>query len=140
MKFQFEKFTQTDASFAARATIRQRTGQIGFNAGAMNRFSLADFPYAVLYFDTENRVVGVEPCAEKVEGAIEIKHRPSNTYITAKNFLDKYGINYDESHRHELKRDDESGFLYFELAEVIDEPEEEIERKLAIGEIDLGDL
>jgi len=123
MQFNFEKFTDVDSSFSARVTIRQRTGQIGFNVGAINRFSLQNHKYGVLYFDKENKVVGIELTQEDVDGTIEIKHRPSNTYISAKNFLDKYEIDYDESHRYELKRDDQSGFLYFELESLVDEPE-----------------
>ena len=115
MRFKFEKFTEVDASFAARVTIRQRTGQIGFNAGAVNRFSLQGYGYSVLYFDTENKVIGMEPVKEKVEGAIEIKHRPSNTYLSAKNFLDKYGIDAIAAHVRMLSGSLIEGMVAMEL-------------------------
>ncbi|NOY42023.1 MAG: hypothetical protein GXP26_09320 [Planctomycetes bacterium] len=129
MQFNFEKFTDVDASFTARVTIRQRTGQIGFSSGAINLFSLQNYEFYVLYFDAESKVVGIEPAKEKVEGSMQIKQKPSNTYLTAKNFLDKYGIDYTESHRYELKRDDQSGFLYFKLGSAVDEPSVEPEAK-----------
>ena len=124
MAFQFLKFTEVDASFAARVTVRQRTGQIGFNRGAINRFRVHDYKYAVLYFDAQARVVGIELVNDQVEGAIAIKWSPSNTYVRAKNFMDCWGIDYATSHSHELKRDDASGLLYFQLDNVVDASEE----------------
>lgn len=121
MAFNFVKFTEIDESFAARATIRQKTGQIGFNGGAVNRYSIVDYEYVVLYFDPKQRVVGLGLENEKSDGAISIKHSKGNTYVRAKNFLDKYCIDYEASHRHELKKDDTSGMLYFCLNEVADD-------------------
>ena len=113
MKFKFEKFVETDSSFAAKVTIRQRTGQIGFNSGAMNRFKVNEFKYAILYFDPSERVVGIQLVTAEEPGSIRISKKQSNTYVTAKNFFDKYGIDYSQSHRHDLEQDLESGFLYF---------------------------
>ena len=116
MSFEFEKFTDTGTSYSARATIR-RTGQIGFNSGAVNRYGIHDYAYAILYFDTKRRVVGIGLETGKSEGAIEIRKSNTNTYIRARNFCDRYGMDYTESHRYELKQDPESKFLYFELDE-----------------------
>ena len=113
MKFKFEKFVETDSSFAAKVTIRQRTGQIGFNSGAINRFKVNDFKFVVLYFDPSERVVGIQLVTSEEPGSIRISTKKSNTYVTAKNFFDKYGIDYSQSHRHDLEQDTESGFLYF---------------------------
>lgn len=113
MKFKFEKFVETDSSFAAKVTIRQRTGQIGFNSGAINRFKVNDYKYVVLYFDPSERVVGIQLVRSEEPGSIPISKKQSNTYVTAKNFFDKYGIDYSHSHRHDLEQDPESGFLCF---------------------------
>ncbi|QDT82281.1 hypothetical protein Mal35_57740 [Gimesia maris] len=121
MGFNFQKFTEVDESFAARVTVRQKTGQIGFNGGAVNRYSISKYDYIVLYFDPDKRVVGLGLEHEKTVGVISINHKKGNTYVRAKNFLDKYGIDYEESHRHELKKDDESGILYFCLNELAEE-------------------
>jgi hypothetical protein len=114
MKFNFEKFTETDTSFAAKVTIR-RTGQMGFNTGAINSFRVRDSDFCILYFDPKNRVVGMELVKESCEGAIQIKKSDANTYVRAKNFCDRYAIDYVKSHRYELKKDSGTGFLYFEL-------------------------
>lgn len=113
MKFKFEKFLETNSSFAAKVTIRQRTGQIGFNLGAINRFKIHEYKYAVLYFDPSERVVGIQLVNEEEPGSIRISNKKSNTFVTAKNFFDKYGVDYSQSHRHDLEQDPESGFLFF---------------------------
>lgn len=115
MGFNFEKFEDTDLSFSAYATVRQRTGQLGFNSGAVNRFEILSFRYVVLYFDADRRAVGIELTNDKGPGTIELKKRPANTFVPAKNFLDKYGIDYEESHRHRVHEDPESKLLYFLL-------------------------
>ena len=115
MPFNFVKFTDPDSSFAARITVRQ-TGQLGFNAGAINRYKINDFAFCVLFFDEEQKVIGLQLVNEQTEGAIEIKKSESNTFVRGKSFCDRYGIDYSESHRFELKREEkENGLLYFEL-------------------------
>lgn len=114
MKFKFEKFLETNSSFAAKVTIRQRTGQIGFNLGAINRFKIHEYKYAILYFDPSERVVGIQLVKEEEPGSIRISNKKSNTFVTAKNFFDKYGVDYSQSHRHDLEQDAESGFLFFD--------------------------
>lgn len=114
MPFDFVKFTDTDVSYAARITIR-RTGQFGFNAGALNLFQLASYQYVVLFYDEQRRVVGIQPYNEQCEGAIRLAHRKGNTYVQAKNFCERFGIDYGESRRYHLKRDEEQNVLYFEL-------------------------
>ena len=114
MELKFERFSGVGESFAARVTIRQ-TGQFGFNSGAKNRFRIADYDYCVLYYDSINRAVGIELVRDRCEGAIEIRKSDANTYIPSRNFCEKYGIDYSESQRFELKQDPDTGYLYFEL-------------------------
>ena len=114
MPFKFVKFTETDVPYSARVTIR-RTGQLGFNAGALNLFQLASYQHVVLYYDGERRAVAIEPVRERCEGAIPLTHRKGNTYVQGKNFCERFGIDYGESRRYHLKREDDAGLLYFEL-------------------------
>lgn len=115
MAFNFVRFTDTGVSFCARVTIRQRTGQIGFNSGSINRYGIRKYKYAVLYMDEEQQVVGIELANAEADGAVEIKQQRSNTYIAAKSFLDKFAVDYSVSRRFDLRKDDATGFLYFEL-------------------------
>ncbi|ADB15253.1 hypothetical protein Psta_0566 [Pirellula staleyi DSM 6068] len=61
---------------------------------------------------------------ERCEGAIEIKQSRANTYIRAKNFLDKYSIDYKSSHTHELHRDEDSRLLYFALTDIVEDEDD----------------
>jgi len=115
MKFEFVRFTETGSSFAARVTVRQ-TGQFGFNSGAINSFNISGYEFCVLYFDPKQRVVGIELPHEKCEAAIPIRKSESNTYIRAKNFCDRYAIDYSKSYRYDLKKDASTGYLYFEVS------------------------
>lgn len=116
MAFNFKKFTAIDTSFDAKVTIR-KTGQIGFNSGAINSFKIRDYDYAVLYFDAEYRAVGIGLMQKCEDGAIPLKKGTANTYLRAKNFCDCYHIDYSESRRYSLKRDEDSGLFYFCLDE-----------------------
>jgi len=122
MGFSFEKFTETETSFDARVTIR-RTGQIGFNAGAKNSYNIGDYEFVVLYFDREKRAVGLELTNEQVPGAITRKKSAANTYVRAKNFCDRYQMDYSESRKFALRKDAETGYLYFCLDEAQNERE-----------------
>lgn len=114
MGFDFEKFVEVAASYDAKITVRQKTGQIGFSSGAINLYEIDRYSHAVLFFDRKERVVGIKLTNKQDEaGAIPINRRPSNTYLSARNFLNKYGVDYSRSHRHELNKDESTGMLYF---------------------------
>lgn len=134
-RFNFEKFTEVDASFTPRVAIRQN-GQIGFSSGAVNKYKIDQFSYCVLYFDADSRVIGVSLEKEEVEGAIAIRSTKANTYIRAKNFLEKYRVDYSSSSRYELMDEKESGILYFELTEESEASEEEKDA----GDVDLDEF
>ena len=62
---------------------------------------------------------------ENSEGAIPIKKSDSNTHIRAKNFCDKFAIDYSKSHRHRLRKDAQSSLLYFELGQEEEDTEDD---------------
>lgn len=125
MKFEFEAFT-ANVSFDARITIRQG-GYLGFNQGALNKYRVAEFQYAYLFFDRSRRVIGLKlDSGEEEPGAFQINASGSNTFLRAKPFLDFYDIDYSSAHRARLHRDEDSGMLYFML-------DEESEEKTASG-------
>jgi hypothetical protein len=120
VSFRFERFTDVDRAFDAKVTVRSN-GQLGLNTGAVNLYTIREFTHVILYYDRDARVVGIELCNNaKVPGAIKIIHGFGNVFIKAKNFCDKYAIPYAKSRRFELKRDEESGFLFFNLDRPID--------------------
>ena len=121
--FNFEKFSDPESPYEAKISIR-RTGQFGFNAGAVNKYKLSECPFVVLYYDVQQRVIGIELKHEKCESALELNMAPSNVFISAKNFCDRFGLNYSGASRFPLKKDSESGFLFFEIGEREDDGDE----------------
>jgi hypothetical protein len=128
MPFAFEKFVDTDRSFLARVSIRQN-GQIGFNSGAVNLYELGKYKFVVMYYDRISHVIGILPTIEKVEGAIELASGTSNTFIRARNFLEKYSISYSEPRRFVLRIEHESGILYFETEKPVVNRAGKVEKK-----------
>jgi hypothetical protein len=113
MSFKFERFTDPDRSFDAKVTLRG-TGQLGFNSGAINLFGLRVVSHVVLYFDQKSQVVGIELTDNgAATGAIKLMRGVGNTFVRAKNFCDRFSIDYQRSRRFDLKKDPETGYLYF---------------------------
>lgn len=110
----FERFTKTGKSFVPKLSIR-RTGQLGFNQGAVDEFKMANFEYMVLFFDSDNNKIGVKLTNDVESGACKLRVRDGNASISAKAFLDCYGINYTESSRYLLKWDEEAKLLVAEM-------------------------
>ncbi len=93
----FVKFTQTGQRFRPKISIWEG-GQIGFNQGAMKRFGLDNFQYAILFFDQEKNRIGIKFTNEdKEEGIIKFNHRKTGGVISGKAFLDFYGIDYSKT-------------------------------------------
>jgi hypothetical protein len=88
----FIKFTETGKSFSARSSISPK-GMIGLNDGARRKFCLERFSFAVLYYDSEKSMVGIELTNdENAEGAIKIRLRTTGADIAAKSFFDFFEI------------------------------------------------
>ena len=68
-----------------------------------------------MFYDEENRAVGILLTDDSNEaGVIRFSNNPQNTYVGAKAFLDRYGIDYSKSRRYALAK--EGDLLVFELA------------------------
>lgn len=88
----FIKFTETGRSFSLRTSINPK-GSISLNYGARRKFSLEKFSFAVLYYDEEKGMIGIELTNdENAEGAIKIKLRKTGADIAAKSFVDFFQI------------------------------------------------
>jgi hypothetical protein len=93
----FEKFTQTGQRFNPKISIWEG-GQIGFNQGAITRYNLENYKFAILFFDRENKRIGIKfTNNEKEEGIIKFNQRKTGGVISGKAFLDYYDINYSQT-------------------------------------------
>ncbi len=106
----FEKFTQTGKSYRPKISIRSN-GQIGFNFGAIERFKLSKYKYAILFFDRENTRIGIRLTNNEEEGICKLQVRKSNAAIAAKAFLDYYSIDYSKTKRYEAAWDEKEDMI-----------------------------
>lgn len=89
----WEKFRNTGRSLKPKVSIRANT-QIGFNNAAITEFKLASYKYAVLFFDSETRKIGIRPMNNKdEEGACKLNVRPEGgASIPAKAYIEYYKL------------------------------------------------
>lgn len=106
----FEKFVEVGKSFKPRISIRSN-GQFGFTTGAINKFKLRDFKYAVLFFDRDTQKIGIMPTNNEEEGACRIVIRSTNAFISARAFLDYYGIDYLKTKRYDAEWAEGEGMI-----------------------------
>lgn len=100
VELKLEKFTKTGKSFKPKASVRQ-SGQIGLSVGAIERFQLQKYKYAVLFYDSQQAVIGIKPAIEPEEGANRLRVREWGADVTAKAFLEFHQIPYTETKQYE---------------------------------------
>ena len=80
---------------------------------------MPEFGYVVLFYDEGKAAVGVMLTNDGNEpGALKISGDRNNTYLSARPFLDRYGISYGNSTRYVLKKvKDLANWMVFHLNE-----------------------
>lgn len=112
----FEKFTETARSYRAKMSVRAN-GTIGLNGGAVNKFKLEDYDWAVLFFDRERSLVGIKPTTnEKEEGAHRINKGKTGAWIAARRFIDYYEIVSTKTRRYDATWDDKDKMLVAQIS------------------------
>ncbi len=111
----FERFVRAGRSYAPKVSIWTR-GQIGFNRGAVKKMSMRDYKYAILFYDKENKRVGIKLTNNpSEEGATKISFGSTGAFISARAFLDYYDIPRGETKRYDIYYDDENDMWVFDL-------------------------
>ncbi len=115
----FERFTASGKSFKARISIR-KNGQISLSQGAVQKFRLTEYPYAVLFYDKEKHRIGLKPTQDPEEpGAYKLNFKGTGASVAGLAFLDYYGIDYSRSRRFEAQWDEEHEMIVIDLASPI---------------------
>ena len=113
----FEKFTSSGKTFKPKVSIR-KYGQIGFNNGAVKKFDLDKYEYVILFYDRENRRIGIKLTNNSSEdGAMKLQKRPLNVAISAKSFLEYYEIPYLKTSRYNPQWDENEKMIIIDLKE-----------------------
>jgi hypothetical protein len=113
----FQRFTRTGTrGYTPKASIWSR-GQIGFNQGAAKKLKLGDYEYAILFYDADTRKIGINfTNDESEEGATKLSKRVAGgASISAKAFLDFYGIEHPETKKYDIDFDEDNKLYVIQL-------------------------
>ena len=111
----FKRFTKTGRVYTPIVSIWQR-GQIGFNRGAVEKFKINDFDYAILYFDEDEKKIGVQFTKDSTEeGACKITKGKTSSFLSAKPFLTYYDIPLDTTARFGVEYDSDNDMYIINL-------------------------
>ena len=112
----FEKFTETARSYRAKVSIRSN-GTVGLNGGAVNKFDLEEYDWAVLFFDKERQLIGIKPTKnEKDEGTHKINRGKTGAWVAARRFLDYYEIGTTKTKRFDAAWDDKEKMIVVQIS------------------------
>ena len=91
----FEKFVSTTQDIAPIASI-SKSGRISLNSQAVKGFGLEGYKGVVLYYDQENKYIGLKflkEISKNEPGLIAVQSRKgTGTFFAALTFLNFYGI------------------------------------------------
>jgi len=112
----FKRFTKTRSrSFVPKVGIWSR-GQIGFNKGAVEKYKLEDYNYVVLFFDDEERKIGIKLTNDpKEEGAAKVIKRQNAVSFSANAFLNTFEIDHEKTRKYDLDFNKEEGMFIIQL-------------------------
>lgn len=112
----FQRFTKTRGrGYTPKASIWRR-GQIGFNQGAVEKFKIAEFDYAILFHDTDTRKIGIGFTNDGKEGgATRISKRATGASISASAFLDFYEIEHSKTKKYDIEYDEKEKLYVMQL-------------------------
>jgi hypothetical protein len=111
----FERYVRSWRVYRPQASIWYK-GQIGINQGAVKRFKITDFDFAVLFYDKETCRIGVKVTNDENEaGAVKIRKAQSGTMISATAFLDHFDIEHTETRRYPLDYDEGEDLYIIDL-------------------------
>lgn len=88
-----------------------RSGIIGINKAATQKYELQQYKYAGLYYDPEGKMIGIKPTNDELEANCTMRDRQSGMDISAKSFLEYFEIDYSTTQRYELSREEQNDML-----------------------------
>jgi hypothetical protein len=102
----FERFVKPGRIYTPSVSIWSR-GQISFNQGCAIKYSLGTYKYAVLFYDRENRRIGIKFTSDEAEnGAIAITKGRTGFILSGNAFLGYYDIPHETTRKYAFKYDD----------------------------------
>lgn len=114
----WEKFTITRKSFRPKISIRGNS-QIGFNFAAIEEFKLKDYKFAILYYDKENKKIGIKLTNDKEEEGIrKLRVRElAGASLPARVFIEYYKLGNFSGQRFNAEWDKQEKMIVVALTE-----------------------
>lgn len=111
----FEKFTKHGETYTPRVSI-WTNGNIGISAGAFNVYELTGKIFVVLFYDRDQRKVGLKFSNKPDEpGAVKMTVRKSGGTIPCKSFFNHCGIDSSVVRNYVLSWAEQEGMFIFDL-------------------------
>ena len=111
----FERFTKLGRVYTPVAAIWSR-GQISFNQGAVQKYNIGDYKYAVLFFDRESARIGIKFTNDEGEsGAIALTKGRTGATLSVKAFLEYYDIPYERTRKYAVTYDSSDNLYIINL-------------------------
>ena len=116
----FVRFTAKGRSFIPKVSIRSN-GQIGLNNGAIEKYSIAHFRFAILFYDEESNKIGIKLTNEETDkGLNKIRIKDKTATIAAKSFLDFFSIPYaHKTRRFDVEYNEPESMLIINLSDIL---------------------
>ena len=113
----FEKYVKSTRIYRPYASIWSR-GQIGLNQGAVERFKMKDYKFAVLFFDKDTERIGIKLTNnENEEGATTAIKGNTGIIISAASFLEHYNIDHKTLRKYPIDFDQKEELYIIDLKE-----------------------
>jgi hypothetical protein len=111
----FERFVRIGRIYTPTASIWSR-GQIGFNQGAVQKYNIAHYKYAVLFYDKDTNRIGVKFSNDNSEpGSVPITMGKTGAMVSAKAFLDYWNISHDRTRKYPMAHDEQEKLYVIQL-------------------------
>jgi hypothetical protein len=136
----FVRYTKSTKSYVPKISIWKR-GNIGFNRGAITKFNLTDYKYVILFYDEDEKKIGIQLTNDPSEkGIIKIIKTKTGASISAKGFLSTYGLLHDKTINYNVHYDENDKMHVIDLKEkdhaiptILENPQEAFLAEEVIG-------
>lgn len=112
----FERFTKIGGRSHTPKVAIWSKGQLGFNKGAVNKWDLDKYEFAIMFFDKDERKIAVQFTQDASSpGAIKIVKRPTGISFSASAFFQYYDIPHEKTEKYDVEFDKEADFFIISL-------------------------
>lgn len=114
-KYNFEQFTKYGYSVKPLVSVWKSNSKIHINGGCLRKFKLGNFEYALLFFDEDNRAVGIRFVIEKSRDTFKLTNHGGGKVLHAATFFKTFDIGIKKQMKYPLEFNEELNLFIFHL-------------------------